>query len=67
MLRFEEYFEVLNYHKNRPKIDQFSDGLQGQEGTEGVAPLGVAFALDLNASRGSSGEPKIGDVWDSWH
>ena len=25
--------------------------------------MGLAFALDLNASCGSSGEPRIGDNW----
>ena len=29
-----------------------------------VAPLSEAFALDLNASCGSSGIPRIGDNWD---
>ena len=29
--------------------------------------MGLAFALDLNASCGSSGAPRIGDVSELWH
>ena len=31
-----------------------------------VAPLGVAFALDLNASCESSGAPRISYNWEFW-
>ena len=47
-------------------MDQFSDGLQGQEWPEVAGTMGLAFALDLNASCESSGAPRIGYNWEFW-